>query len=88
MSYNIRRQRVAYSNIAVGGAAGKERVILGNGGTTEATFERLRTSEGTDGGIGGVSTEPTANARNRIIAMSGATARTTLEPRENPVSTQ
>ena len=80
MSYVQRTARLAYDNIAVGAATGKERTILGNAGSTE------KFSGGSNVSI--ASTEPTSDyARNRMIASSGAGV-TTLHPRENISSTQ
>ena len=39
MAYYIRRKQVAYDNIAVGSATGKERTILGNAGSSETVLE-------------------------------------------------
>jgi hypothetical protein len=67
MAYNIRRRRVAYDNISAGNPVGKERVIAGNGGTTEAVKERIKS----------LTTLPTTDIYERIVSASTSATGTT-----------
>ena len=87
MSYTLRTARVAYDNLAVGGAAGRERTILGATPSTEK-FGGGSNIKRVDGGTSAMeaSSEPTtANARDRILSSSGGV--TTLHPRETMINT-
>ena len=80
MSYILRSARVAYSNIAVGSATGRERTILAATPSTEDMGGRSNVAIG--------SSEPTTitdNTRDRMLNVA-QTGRTTLMPREYPVN--
>lgn len=79
MAFQLRGRRVAYDNIAVGSATGRERIILGATPSTEAI----------GGGTGG-STDPagatsSASALNYSNITVGSVNNTT-DPRDNIVS--
>ena len=82
MAYYQRTVRLAYDNIAVGAATGRERTIIGTSLSSPLPTggERWITSSA------GVSTHTTATALNRIIT-EGSSGVTTLSPAENIVST-
>jgi len=75
MSYTLRSRRVAYDNIAVGSATGREYPAVAQAGSTERTGGKDLIA------IGGNRT--TDNAISRMISGAGVT---TLEPREYPVN--
>ena len=80
MSHIMRSARVAYDNISVGNATGRERTIFGKTPSTE--FH----NGGSNVAIG--STEPTTSddrARDRML-NAAQTGKTTLLPREYPVN--
>ena len=83
MAYNLRTQRVAYDNISIANATGRERTIIGTSLSTEVYGGGSRIRSGADGATSpqAASTEPTTDyARSRIITSSGGV--TTLHPRE------
>lgn len=86
MSYTLRTARVAYDNIAVASATGKERTISGSAGSTERPSggSLIITADGHTSAPES-SSEPTSNARNRLITSTGGV--TTLPPRETMINT-
>jgi len=80
MSYTIRRQRVAYDNLAIGSAATQENMLVGTdvpGYLLKAN--NIKQTEGTDAAMVS-STEPTSVTMNSIITMAGG--RTSVDPQE------
>ena len=77
MSYTLRTRRVAYDNIAVGSATGRENPAVGLAGSTEQNMN------GEHFGI--ASSMSTDKAVNRIITTTGGV--TTLEPLETIINT-
>ena len=80
MSHIMRSARVAYDNISVGNATGRERTIFGQTPSTE--FHNGGSN------VAYASTEPTTtndHTRDRMLTVA-QTGRTTLMPREYPVN--
>jgi hypothetical protein len=80
MSYILRRQRVAYDNLAIASAATQENMLV----ATDVPGYRLKANnikltEGTVAAMAS-STEPTSVTMNSIITQAGG--RTTLDPQE------
>ncbi len=77
MSYTLRTQRVAYDNIAIGSATGRENPVVGSAGSTE------KNSGGELFSVAG--NHSTDKANNRIITSTGGV--TTLDPQETIINT-
>lgn len=81
MSYVLRSARVAYDNVAIGSATGRERTILASAPSTE--------NHGGGSNVAIASSEPSTDndyARDRIITNAAGTGKTTLCPKEYPVN--
>jgi hypothetical protein len=80
MSYTIRRQRVAYDNVAIGSAATQENMLVATDVPSALLkANNIKVTEGTDAAMVS-STEPTSMTMNSIITQAGG--RTSLDPRE------
>ena len=82
MSYTIRRQRVAYDNVAIGSAMTRENIFAATDPPNELPFaSNIKQTEGETSPMVS-STEPSSVTMNSIITQ--AAGRTSNDPRENP----
>jgi hypothetical protein len=80
MSYILRRQRVAYDNIAIGSAMTRPNIVAAVDPPNELPFaNNIKLADGETSHMD-CSTEPSSVTMNSIITQAGG--RTTLDPQE------